>query len=77
MLALCALTVGGNVASVEGLWRRVLGVGLGAAMTVPLLARRRAPLAVMTAVVALHTRGVADVPDRVEAIRSAAGLRLT
>jgi len=26
----------------------------------------------LTAVVALHTRGVADVPDRVEAIRSAA-----
>ncbi|HZA30835.1 MAG TPA: histidine kinase [Propionibacteriaceae bacterium] len=52
VLALCALTVGGNLASVEGLWRRVLGVALGAAMTVPLLARRRAPLAVMTAVAA-------------------------
>src|SRR5829696_8182457 len=52
VLALCALAVGGNLASVEGLWRRVLGVALGAAMTVPLLARRRAPLAVMTAVAA-------------------------
>ena len=44
VLALCALAVGGNLASVEGLWRRVLAVALGAAMTVPLLARRRAPL---------------------------------
>jgi hypothetical protein len=34
-----------------------------------LAAARRSTL---TAVVALHTRGVADVPDRVEAIRSAA-----
>ena len=51
VVALCVLAVGGNVASVEGLWRRVLGVALGAAMTVPLLARRRAPLAVATAVV--------------------------
>jgi signal transduction histidine kinase len=52
VLALCALTVGGNLTSVEGLWRRVLGVALGAAMTLPLLARRRAPLAVMAAVAA-------------------------
>jgi signal transduction histidine kinase len=51
VLALCALAVAGNLASVEGLWRGVLGVALGAAMTVPLLARRRAPLAVATAVV--------------------------
>jgi signal transduction histidine kinase len=51
VVALCVLAVGGNVASVEGLWRRVLGVALGAAMTVPLLVRRRAPLAVATAVV--------------------------
>ena len=51
VLALCALAVGGNVADVEGLWRRVLAVALGAAMTVPLLARRRAPFAVLTAVV--------------------------
>ena len=51
VLALCALAVAGNLASVEGLWRRILGVALGAAMTVPLLARRRAPLAVATAVV--------------------------
>ena len=35
-----------------------------------LAAARRSTL---TGVVALHTRGVADVPDRVEAIRSAAG----
>jgi signal transduction histidine kinase len=51
VVALCVLAVGGNVASVEGLWRRVLGVALGAATTVPLLVRRRAPLAVATAVV--------------------------
>ena len=51
VLALCALAIGGNLAGVEGLWRRVLAVALGAAMTVPLLARRRAPLAVATAVV--------------------------
>jgi hypothetical protein len=51
VLALCALAVAGNLASVEGVWRGVLGVALGAAMTVPLLARRRAPLAVVTAVV--------------------------
>jgi signal transduction histidine kinase len=51
VVALCVLAVGGNVVSVEGLWRRVLGVALGAAMTVPLLVRRRAPLAVATAVV--------------------------
>jgi signal transduction histidine kinase len=51
VLALCALAVAGNLASVEGLWPRVLGVALGVAMTVPLLARRRAPLAVATAVV--------------------------
>jgi hypothetical protein len=49
VVALCVLAVGGNAAGVEGLWRRVLGVALGAAMTVPLLARRRAPLAVATA----------------------------
>ena len=51
VVALCVLAVGGNLASVEGLWQGVLGVALGAAMTVPLLARRRAPLAVATAVV--------------------------
>jgi signal transduction histidine kinase len=51
VLALCALAVGGNVAGVEGLWRRVLAVALGVAMTVPLLARRRAPFVVLTAVV--------------------------
>ncbi len=51
VLALCALAIGGNVAGVEGLWRTVLAVALGAAMTLPLLARRRAPLAVLTAVV--------------------------
>ena len=51
VLGLCALAIGGNVAGVEGLWRTVLAVALGAAMTLPLLARRRAPLAVLTAVV--------------------------
>jgi signal transduction histidine kinase len=51
VLALCALAIGGNVAGVEGLGRTVLAVALGAAMTLPLLARRRAPLAVLIAVV--------------------------
>jgi signal transduction histidine kinase len=51
VLALCALAVGGNVASVEGPWRSVLGVALGVLMTVPLLVRRRAPLAVAVAVI--------------------------
>ena len=39
------------MAGVEGLGRTVLAVALGAAMTLPLLARRRAPLAVLIAVV--------------------------
>jgi signal transduction histidine kinase len=50
VIALCALAIAGNMAGVEGLWRRVLAVALGAAMTLPLLARRRAPFAVLTAV---------------------------
>jgi signal transduction histidine kinase len=50
VLALCAIAVGGNVAAVEGASRGVLAVALGAATTLPLLARRRAPLAVVAAV---------------------------
>ena len=51
VLGLCAIAVGGNVAAVEGPWRTVLAVALAAATTLPLLARRRAPLAVAVAVV--------------------------
>jgi signal transduction histidine kinase len=51
VLALCAIAVGGGLLGSEGPARRVFAVVLGAAMTLPLLARRRAPLAVLIVVV--------------------------
>ena len=50
VLALCVVAVGGGVLTAEGPWRILLAVVLGAAMTLPLLARRRAPLAVLVAI---------------------------
>jgi signal transduction histidine kinase len=50
VLGLCAIAVGGGVLGSDDPWRRALAVVLGAAMTLPLLVRRRAPLAVLTAV---------------------------
>jgi signal transduction histidine kinase len=48
VLGLCALAVGGGVLHGGDAGRLVLAVAFGAAMTLPLLGRRRAPLAVAT-----------------------------
>ena len=50
MLGLCALAVGGGVLHGGNAGRLTLAVAFGAAMTLPLLGRRRAPLAAATAV---------------------------
>ncbi len=52
VLVLCALAVGGGVAGTDGWPRRTLAVVLGAAMTLPLLARRRFPLGAAATVIA-------------------------
>jgi signal transduction histidine kinase len=52
VLGLCALAVGGGLLHGGDVGRRTLAVAFGVAMTLPLLARRRAPLAAATAVFA-------------------------
>jgi signal transduction histidine kinase len=52
VLGLCALAIGGGVLHDGDAWRLTLAVAFGVAMTLPLLARRRAPLAVATSVFA-------------------------
>ena len=50
VLGLCALAVGGGVLHGGNAGRLTLAVAFGAAMTLPLLGRRRAPLAAATTV---------------------------